>query len=352
LNNPRPEDKSHLIKFNRLLGLFFGLMILCGSVLFGEDYSKLLSDFKNQSIPVEDINVKDDYVIFKLHYHQTEDDAEDSTRNDILEIIRKTAENFKEIQFITIQVFDTEQQIIDLTIESKDAVEYARGNLDEESLVKKVKMKEHVSLEEVLKSVIPNEEEIKRSNEEFLKYSKEQSLRSRDKTLNKQIIEDQKVQDIKLDEPQQDRTSRGGGSPGIVVLATRNTSQLLVLVGFLCLGCLVLIVGIRTLKHRQAEYVLKVKASLEVQYANGGYKIYPIQKANITIGRDTKNDLVLNDNNASAFHAEIIVSSNAFIIKDLESSNGTMVNGAKVSQKSLYLEDEIVIGSTKLLVKS
>ncbi|MFC2164278.1 FHA domain-containing protein [Acidobacteriota bacterium] len=340
-----------MTKFTGLLAIFLGLLLLCSSVLIGEDYSKLLSDFKNQSIPVEDISVKDDTVMVKLHYHQTEDETEDNTRKDIQEIIRKTAENFKDTQFISIHVFDTEQHIIDVTVKSEDALEFSKGNLSEEKLAEKMEMKEHLSLEEVLKSVIPNEEEINQFNAEYLKYTKELALKTGIEPLKKQIIDDSRVQDPNRPDLRT-RTGGGGGASGSVIAAKRKTSSLLLLVGFLTLGCLTLIVGIRALKHRQSESVLNVRASLEVQYEDGSYKIYPIQKAKTLIGRDGRNNIVLNDSNASAFHAEILVSSNAFIIKDLESSNGTMVNGERVSQKSLYLEDEIVIGSTKLLVKS
>ena len=51
----------------------------------------------------------------------------------------------------------------------------------------------------------------------------------------------------------------------------------------------------------------------------------------ITIGRNSSNDIVINDTMVSRFHCEIIQESGTIKIVDLNSSNGTFVNGQRIS---------------------
>lgn len=82
-----------------------------------------------------------------------------------------------------------------------------------------------------------------------------------------------------------------------------------------------------------------------------GKKIPVVSK--ITIGRDKSNDIVLNNPLISRFHGVIQKIKEDFYIHDLESSNGTFVNGKRVP-KGKYLKikasDIIEIGKTKLKI--
>lgn len=51
------------------------------------------------------------------------------------------------------------------------------------------------------------------------------------------------------------------------------------------------------------------------------------------IGRQDGNDIVIKENNISRQHAEIIFINGEFFIKDLNSSNGTYINGIKINQQ-------------------
>ena len=66
----------------------------------------------------------------------------------------------------------------------------------------------------------------------------------------------------------------------------------------------------------------------------------------ITIGRLTDSVLVLEDPNVSRQHAEIRPSGNGFVLADLGSTNGSKVNGIKVSERVLQDGDELTFGST------
>ena len=73
----------------------------------------------------------------------------------------------------------------------------------------------------------------------------------------------------------------------------------------------------------------------------------------ITIGRDRANDLIIDDNMVSRFHAVIQKIKSAYFIKDLRSRNGTSVNGVRVP-KDRYIRltsrDVIRIGRTDVTI--
>ncbi len=82
-------------------------------------------------------------------------------------------------------------------------------------------------------------------------------------------------------------------------------------------------------------------------------KFYPII-TKITIGRDKKNNIVIDDNLASRFHAVIQKIKNAYFIKDLSSTNGTIVNELKVPKDKyvkLNKDDIVKIGRTEIIIK-
>lgn len=65
------------------------------------------------------------------------------------------------------------------------------------------------------------------------------------------------------------------------------------------------------------------------------------------IGRNTTNDIVLNDKMVSRQHAQLIVLENGQVsIKDLASSNGTFVNGNKITECNLKAGDIVKCGNT------
>lgn len=68
-----------------------------------------------------------------------------------------------------------------------------------------------------------------------------------------------------------------------------------------------------------------------------------------TLGRSPESELVLGDSFASASHARIFRRDAAYYIEDLGSTNGTFVNGRRISAPTeLGLGSEIRIGDTIL----
>jgi hypothetical protein len=68
--------------------------------------------------------------------------------------------------------------------------------------------------------------------------------------------------------------------------------------------------------------------------------------APVVIGRVAGSTITVSDPRASRRHAEIRPHGDAFVIVDLGSTNGTVVNGARVHQQVLHDGDEIAVGTT------
>ncbi|MCU1453790.1 MAG: hypothetical protein JWN46_1936 [Acidimicrobiales bacterium] len=73
-----------------------------------------------------------------------------------------------------------------------------------------------------------------------------------------------------------------------------------------------------------------------------------LRDATITIGRRPESTLVLADPNVSRNHAEIRPHGNGWILVDLGSTNGSRVNGVRVSSQELQEGDDIAFGNTHL----
>lgn len=72
-------------------------------------------------------------------------------------------------------------------------------------------------------------------------------------------------------------------------------------------------------------------------------KSFPVN-GTISIGRSHTNKVILKDSKVSRQHAEISPRGNECILVDLNSSNGTLVNGQKIHEHILSPNDEIQIG--------
>jgi uncharacterized RDD family membrane protein YckC len=71
----------------------------------------------------------------------------------------------------------------------------------------------------------------------------------------------------------------------------------------------------------------------------------------LSIGRDPGNDLVLPDAMVSRRHAVIELRGSQYFIRDCNSSNGSLVNGDRVNERSLRDGDLVAIGTARLLFR-
>jgi hypothetical protein len=74
-----------------------------------------------------------------------------------------------------------------------------------------------------------------------------------------------------------------------------------------------------------------------------------IDKRRVVIGRSKDCDVQLADPNASRRHAELRQEGSAYWLIDLDSTNGSQVNGHRTARAKLESGDTITIGSTDLL---
>ena len=72
---------------------------------------------------------------------------------------------------------------------------------------------------------------------------------------------------------------------------------------------------------------------------------YSIDKDSISIGRKHGNDIQLNDLTISGRHTLVTKVSDNIFIDDLGSTNGTLLNGARIAKSKLHHSDVIQIGN-------
>ena len=80
---------------------------------------------------------------------------------------------------------------------------------------------------------------------------------------------------------------------------------------------------------------------------NAGIRI-ELKEFPASIGRDPTNTIVIRDSESSRHHIRIKRRGRLFILEDLESRNGTYINGDRVINSTLSNGDKILVGSTEL----
>ncbi|HSE42940.1 MAG TPA: ATP-binding protein [Acidobacteriota bacterium] len=73
-------------------------------------------------------------------------------------------------------------------------------------------------------------------------------------------------------------------------------------------------------------------------------KLFELKKGSTTLGRAKENDIVILDASLSRVHARIDVNNEGVVLNDLQSSNGTFVNGERISTYILKHGDAIKCG--------
>lgn len=74
---------------------------------------------------------------------------------------------------------------------------------------------------------------------------------------------------------------------------------------------------------------------------------YEIEKDTMSIGRRSENELVIDDTSVSGRHAVILREGDRYRLRDLDSTNGTLVNGAPVREMLLNPNDTITLGDVQ-----
>jgi Protein of unknown function (DUF3662)/Inner membrane component of T3SS, cytoplasmic domain len=90
---------------------------------------------------------------------------------------------------------------------------------------------------------------------------------------------------------------------------------------------------------------------IEVREPNRPARRVPASGAPIRIGRSPECELVLRDSRASRRHARLAARDGVLVLTDLGSTNGTRVNGHRITEMVLGAGDRIAIGETILLIE-
>ena len=87
-----------------------------------------------------------------------------------------------------------------------------------------------------------------------------------------------------------------------------------------------------------------------VEPADGEKSEVPVKDI-MTLGRRKQCDVVITDSAVSRHHATIELVDGAYVLRDEGSSNGTMLNGERISEQKLRDGDKITIGETVMTFK-
>ena len=70
----------------------------------------------------------------------------------------------------------------------------------------------------------------------------------------------------------------------------------------------------------------------------------------VSFGRSVHADITIGDALLSRTHCELARSDDGFVIRDLESTNGTLVNGETVNEAVLQPNDTLILGNARYVV--
>ncbi len=85
------------------------------------------------------------------------------------------------------------------------------------------------------------------------------------------------------------------------------------------------------------------------QAEDGSTVEYPVAGSTTSLGRDPENDIVLSGKKVSRRHAEVVLAEDGYVIRDLGSTVGTLVNGVQVTEWKLSNGDSVQLGDVVLV---
>lgn len=89
---------------------------------------------------------------------------------------------------------------------------------------------------------------------------------------------------------------------------------------------------------------------LVIRSGVGAGKVFQLEKSELHVGRDVTNDLVISDEKVSRRHARLYTEGDQYVVEDLGSTNGTFINGARLSGPHLLrVGEQITFGETSIV---
>ncbi len=106
--------------------------------------------------------------------------------------------------------------------------------------------------------------------------------------------------------------------------------------------------GVPTPRAPSGPITSEIVAHFVLQQPGGINRSFPLRFAEATIGRALDNDIILETSDVSRHHARIERAGTLLRIVDLNSTNGTRVNGRRVDDHLLREGDTVELGNTRL----
>jgi hypothetical protein len=312
----------------RFLGFAGAGLLLAASLAAGlQNMDELTGYFQEHGVPVQAVNSENGTVIAEIRLAESDDIRPQKMEENNVLVFSKLAETYPDSSIIRLE-YSMEGKVFNiLEIDTPDIKRAIGTGQTEAAMLAHARMSVTPSLQQEISSGL----EATQARDEAAEPREESGLPERT-----------------VDLPDEEGFSGGGGGGGMAIKTSGLSGTVIILFVFLA-ASLALAMGIWAVRSRPRASSQNIRARLKVFYSDGGSKVFPLAKRITSIGRGTSNDLVLNDAQVSTRHAEIVVSEQTFLLRDLQSSNGTWLNGKKIAESPLYLGDEILLGSTRLI---
>lgn len=95
-------------------------------------------------------------------------------------------------------------------------------------------------------------------------------------------------------------------------------------------------------------HMRSIEAKLEIPVGYANVTEFDLAEGAYVIGRGKGSDLVLTDKKSSRKNTEIRKEGNRFIVRDLDSANGTFVNGKPIKEQELNHDDIVRVGEVQI----
>lgn len=104
-------------------------------------------------------------------------------------------------------------------------------------------------------------------------------------------------------------------------------------------------------KARTGKDTRRVDVSLVLVQPDGGQREVPLKRSRLLIGRKVGCELRIASPSVSREHCELRVEGDTVRLRDLGSSNGTLVNGQRVQEAELGAGDVLSVGSSTFVMR-
>lgn len=91
---------------------------------------------------------------------------------------------------------------------------------------------------------------------------------------------------------------------------------------------------------------------LEILDGDRAGEVVPLAQDRVTLGRKPTNTVALKDEKASGTHAEVVLEEGRFVLRDLGSTNGTLLDGKRVQEVALAPGEVFQIGRVRICFRS